>query len=348
MTAIIGWDIGGAHVKAARAENGRLVAITQRACAPHLGLAHLEAPIRETLASLGPAAQHRITMTAELSDAFEDRTHGVVSVAAIAAHEIGGDILFYAGALGLVPRARVADAARSIASANWRASAELVARQCGEALFIDIGSTTTDLVPIHNGRVSALGDSDAERLCHGELAYAGFSRGAPQAYVKHAPVEGRWTPLVNEAFASMADVRRALGDLPEGESDADMSPTADGRPKTIAASRARLARLVGRDGLDLSAAQIEALADYFARAQLRAIEDQIALQASQGAVFAGAPFVGAGIGRALVARLANLQNRAYLDFADFLEAPNALAAASGNCAAAASLALLPPERIIKG
>ncbi len=340
MTSIIGWDIGGSHVKAARAENGRIVAVCQRACAPHLGLAHLEAPIRETLAELGPASQHRITMTAELSDAFEDRERGVVSVAAIVAREIGAtETLFYAGARGFVPRAGVAAAASSIASANWRASAELVASRCGEALFIDMGSTTTDLAPIRNGRVAALGESDAERLCHGELAYVGFSRGAPQAYATRAPIEGRWTPLVNEAFASMADVRRVLGDLPEGESGADLSPTADGRPKTVAASRARLARLVGRD--TLTEAQGRALGGYLARAQMGAIEDQIALLSSRGSVLATTPFVGAGVGRALVERLARAQSRPYRDFADFVDASNGLAPAASNCAPAASLALLP-------
>lgn len=341
MTAIIGWDIGGAHVKAARAENGRLVAVTQRACAPHLGLAHLEAPIRETLAELGPAARHRVTMTAELSDAFEDRTRGVVSVAAIAAREIGADdILFYAGARGFVARTDVAGAAEAIASANWRASAELVAQHRRDALFIDLGSTTTDLVPIREGRVSARGATDAERLACGELAYAGFSRGAPQAYARLAPVGGQWTPLVNEAFASMADVRRALGDLCEGESAADLSPTADGRPKTIAASRARLARLVGRDGSQLSNHEAHALAAYFARAQMRLIEDQIALLASRGAVPPDAPFIGAGVGRILVRRLATSQGRAYRDFAECVAAPEELRAAAANCAPATALALL--------
>lgn len=339
MTSVIGWDIGGAHVKAARSENGRLAAVAQRACAPHLGLAHLERPIRETLQELGSAARHRITMTAELSDAFEDRARGVISVAAIAAREIGADdILFYAGGKGFVGRAQLGEFADAVASANWRASAELAAQHCAEALFIDMGSTTTDLVPIRKGRVAALGATDAERLAFGELAYAGFSRGAPQAYAARAPVEGQWTPLVNEAFASMADVRRVLGDLPEGECGADLSPTADGRPRTIAASRARLARLVGRDALGESKAQ--ALADHFARAQMRMVEDQIALLASREAFAPDAPFIGAGVGRALVARLAQAQGRAYRDVAAFIAAPDALRAAAADCAPAAALALL--------
>lgn len=341
MTSVIGWDIGGAHVKAARAEDGRLVAVTQRACAPHMGLAHLEQPIRETLAELGSAARHRVTMTAELSDAFEDRARGVISVAAIVAREIGaGDILFYAGADGFVSRAALPEFAGSVASANWRASAELAAQHCAEALFVDIGSTTSDLIPIRNSCVSASGATDAERLASGELAYAGFSRGSPQAYALRAPIDGTWTPLVNEAFASMADVRRVLGDLPEGESGADLSPTADGRPKTIPASRARLARLIGRDAAQLSDSQARALADYFARAQMRAIEDQIALLASHDAIAPDAPFIGAGVGRALVARLAQMMARPYLDFADFIAAPEDVRAAASDCAPAAALALL--------
>lgn len=339
--AIIGWDIGGAHVKAARAENGRIVAVTQRACAPHLGLTHLEGPIRDTLADLGPAPRHRITMTAELSDAFEDRARGVVSVAAIAAREIGArDLLFYAGARGFVPRGAVAGAIEAIASANWRASAELVAQNSADALLIDMGSTTTDIVPVREGRVRAQGATDAERLSCGELVYAGFSRGAPQAYARLAPVDGQWTPLVNEAFAAMADVRRLLGDLCEGENDADLSATADGRPKTVAASRARLARLVGRDASQLSDSQAQSLAAHFARAQMRLIEDQIALLASRGAIAPEAPIIGAGVGRLLVQRLAQTQGRAYRDFASFIAAEEPLRAAAANCAPAAALALL--------
>lgn len=341
MSAIIGWDIGGAHVKAARAENGRIVAIAQRACAPHLGLAHLEGPIRATLEELGPAPRHRITMTAELSDAFEDRARGVISIAAIAAREIGADdILFYAGAKGFVARNEIVVAAQAVASANWRASAELVAHHCSDALFVDMGSTTTDLVPIRDGRVAALGATDAERLACGELAYAGFSRGAPQAYTRLAPVSGQWTPLVNEAFASMADVRRVLGELCEGESAADLSPTADGRQKTRAASRARLARLVGRDGADLSDMQADTLAAHFARAQIRVIEDQMALLASREALAPAAMIVGAGVGRTLVQRLAQAQGRAYCDFAAFIMAKEELRAAAAHCAPATALALL--------
>ena len=345
MNSVIGWDIGGANVKAARAERGRLVAVTQTACAPHEGLATLECAIRETVAVIGSAESHRVTMTAELSDAFEDRARGVVSIAAICSREIGaGDIGFYAGPRGLVSREAIADAADLVASANWRVSAEFAAQHCAEALFIDMGSTTTDLIPIRDGAVAALGASDSDRLACGELAYAGFSRGAPQSYAVRAPIDGRWTPLVNEAFASMADIRRITGDLPEGECAADRAPTADGRPKTLDASRARLARLVGRDAAQLPLARARSLADYLAREQMRAIEDQIALLVSREAIAPDSPIIGAGVGRALVARLADAQGRAYQDIASIFDAPDELRARAADCAPAAALAVLKDER----
>ena len=162
MTSVVGWDIGGANLKAARAEDGRIVAVTQQPCAPHLGLANVEQAIRAANAIMGPADIHAVTMTAELSDAFEDRLRGVASIAAIFTHEIDApDIVFYAGAAGFVGKADVARAAPAIASANWRASAALVARGRAEALFMDMGSTTTDIVPIRGGVVAAFGEDDA-------------------------------------------------------------------------------------------------------------------------------------------------------------------------------------------
>ena len=59
--------------------------------------------------------------------------------------------------------------ASDIASANWHASAALIARCCREALLVDMGSTTTDIVPIVAGAVAARGYTDAERLATGEL-----------------------------------------------------------------------------------------------------------------------------------------------------------------------------------
>ncbi|ATQ68847.1 MULTISPECIES: hydantoinase/oxoprolinase family protein [Methylosinus] len=338
MTSAIGWDIGGANLKAARAEGGRIVAAVQLPCNPHYGLARLEEAIAAARERLGPAERHAVTMTAELSDAFETRAAGVASIAAIFLRHSGAThALFYAGAQGLVPYGALPAAAAAVASANWRASAEIVARRIPEALLIDIGSTTADLVPISGGAVNALGGGDAERLANGELVYSGLLRGDPAATIALAPLGGRWTPLLRENFATMADVHRLLGALPEG---VDSEPAADGRPKTVEASIARLARLAGRDAAEASPEQWRAFASFLARAQIRIIEDQIALLRSRGAMRDDAPIVGAGVGRGLIARLADAEGRAYRDVAEFIDTAPQAASSAADCAPAAALALL--------
>ncbi|MBY6240852.1 hydantoinase/oxoprolinase family protein [Methylosinus sp. Sm6] len=338
MTSAIGWDIGGANLKAARAEGGRVVAAVQLPCNPHYGLARLEEAIATARERLGPAERHSVTMTAELSDAFETRAAGVATIAAIFLRQSGAThALFYAGEQGLVPYGAIPATATAIASANWRASAELVARQTPEALLVDIGSTTTDLVPISGGRVTAQGGGDADRLANGELVYSGLLRGDPAATLAMAPLAGRWAPLLRESFATMSDVHRLLGALP-GEADAE--PAADGRGKTAEASIARLARLAGRDAADASPEQWRAFAAFLARAQMRLIEDQIALLRSRGALRDDAPIVGAGVGRGLAVRLAWAEGRPYRDIAEFIEAAPQAAPTAADCAPAAALALL--------
>src|SRR5436305_2934596 len=238
----IGWDIGGVHLKAARAENGCIVDAVQIAAPLRAGLDPLIKAFAQAQARMGPARRHLVTMTAELADTFTSRAEGVDWIATLAAHELSGaPIWLYAGRAGFVPVAAAGAHVTDIASANWHASAALVARRCAQALFIDMGSTTTDIVPVADGKVIARGYTDAERLAAGELVYTGLVRGFVMATVNRAPFDGAWTSLVNENFANMADVHRILGSLPEG---ADQMGTTDGREKTVAASYARLARMI--------------------------------------------------------------------------------------------------------
>ncbi|MFY9657617.1 MAG: hydantoinase/oxoprolinase family protein [Methylocystis sp.] len=340
MSAILGWDIGGAHVKAARVEDGVVVAAAQIPCAPHQGLGELEAALRAMRDRMGSVERHAVTMTAELSDAFADRQRGVVSIAAIFAHELAPDALFYAGARGFVGKPDVATAAAGIASANWRAAAELLARRIDAALLIDMGSTTTDLTLVLSGVVAARGDDDASRLAMGELVYTGLLRGDPAAGLSLAPVDGQWTGLVGERFASMADVRRLTGDL---SAEIDALPTADGRPKSLEDTRARLARLVGRDAGSGAPQQWDALAQFLARAQMRRIEDAIALLASREPAALTAPIIGAGIGRGVIAAFAKRQGRDYREFGEFLPVTRGAASTAADCAPACAVALLAGE-----
>jgi probable H4MPT-linked C1 transfer pathway protein len=343
MTTIVGWDVGGVHLKAARADDGRIVRAAQLAAPLRGGLERLREAFGAATALVGHADHHVVTMTGELADTFASRPEGVERLAALAAAELtDAPVLLYAGPAGLVHPPDARKHAAAIASANWHVCAALVAHQCASALFIDMGSTTTDVVPLVGGRIAARGYTDAQRLAAGELVYTGLVRGFVMATADRAPLAGSWTTLVNENFATMADVHRILGSLPDG---ADLMATADGRDKTVAASRARLARMVGADAADLDDAAILALARWFAEAQLRAIVDAAMLAASATALPNDAPVVGAGIGTALVAEAARRLHRPYVAFDGLIDVTPEARAAAVHCAPAAALALLAPRLI---
>ncbi len=343
MVAVIGWDIGGAHLKAARAENGRIVAAMQIASPLRLGIASVSAAFAQARNTLGTPELHAVTMTGELADTFASRREGVEALAALAARELDAATLrLYAGRAGFIAAGEASRHVDDIASANWHASAAFVARVRQTALFADMGSTTTDLVPVRDGRIVASGYTDAERLAAGELAYTGLVRSSVMTITRDAPVAGRRTPLINEHFATMADVHRILEALPEG---ADQMTTADGRDKGLAASRARLARMVGRDASDGEDAEWRELARWFAEAQIRTITDAAMLVVSRGTLPPNAPVAGAGIGEAVLRELARRLDRSYVAFTELIDAaPDARGAAS-CCAPAAALALLASESL---
>jgi (4-(4-[2-(gamma-L-glutamylamino)ethyl]phenoxymethyl)furan-2-yl)methanamine synthase len=334
LSVVIGWDIGGAHLKAARVKNGRLEAAVQAATPLWLGLDSLEAAFDALHARLGGADHHAITMTGELCDAFPSRRDGVAGLAEIAAGHLAPEALrVYAGRAGFVELSQAASHAGDIASANWHATAALISRELKDALLIDVGSTTADLIPIVAGRIAALGYNDAERLAAGELVYTGMSRTFVMALASRAPFRGAWTPLMNEYFASSADVHRILGSLPDG---ADKMPAADGREKTVDASRVRLARMIGREAGDAAAAEWDGLAAWFAEAQIREIADAAFLGLSRHDVAVAAPVVATGVGEGIVAEVARRLRRPCLGFSSIIAAP----AEASQCAPAVAVALL--------
>jgi (4-(4-[2-(gamma-L-glutamylamino)ethyl]phenoxymethyl)furan-2-yl)methanamine synthase len=259
MRSVIGWDVGGAHLKAARAENGRIVDAIQLASPLRLGLDRLAQAFAEAKARMGAAQLHAVTMTGELADTFSSRAEGVEKLTALAVRELApAEVALYGGRAGFIAPRDAPRHVEDIASANWFASAALAARVQRTALLVDIGSTTTDLVPVVDGAVAARGYTDAERLAAGELVYTGLVRSFVMAVGERAPFAGRWSPLINENFATMADVYRILGQLPDG-ADRQTRAIVDGAMLVLSSAR------VPADAPLLGAGIGEALAQEVAR-----------------------------------------------------------------------------------
>lgn len=314
---VFGWDVGGAHVKVSMATRaGVLADVAQWACPLWQGIPHLERVIDAMFerwpAAADASARHAVTMTGEMVDLFADRAEGVRTLTRTLAQRLGPRTMFFAGDGGWLARSACADGWRKVASANWLATAQWVATCVPDAVLIDIGSTTTDIIPIVGGRVVARGANDAERLISGELVYQGIVR-TPLCGVAHRiAFRGETSSVMNEWFATTADVYRLTGELwPEH----DQHPSADNGPKTEAASRARIARMIGRDAADASDAEWRRFAQNWRHEQLRALETNLARVIARDAALAAAPIVGAGCGRFLAASLARQEARGYIDFA---------------------------------
>lgn len=336
---VIGWDLGGAHLKAARlGPGGAVEVVTQVACPLWQGLSHLEAGVRQVLEVVGSADDHAITMTGEMVDLFPSRPEGVSRIiAAMEALLPGVRLRFYAGREGLVDAGTARHQSALVASANWRASAELVALRHRNALLVDIGSTTADFIPVAASRVAALGASDFERLVNDELVYSGVVRTPVMALAPAVRFEGARVPLMAEYFATTADIYRLTGELPP---EADLHPAADQGEKSVAGSARRLARMIGRDAESAPLAAWQELARGLRESQLTRLVEAFDRQLDRGVLGVSAPVVAAGTGRFLVEELARRRGRPCIGYASLLPPGSAPAAAVSDSAPAVAVATL--------
>ncbi len=237
-------DVGGANIKAAHSSGDiRSLAFELWKRPDELGPA-----IGQVIDLLPSFERVALTMTAELCDCYPTKRVGVLAVLDAAANTLAGWPILVWGLDGrLWPLDLIREHPEQAAAANWLALATVAARWIGpgqNGLLIDIGSTTTDLIPVNGGLVTSRGRTDTERLQAGELVYAGVRRTPLFAFSDRLPFRGRATGLAAELFATTLDVFVTLGELLE---DPDDRSTADGRPVTLDACRDRLARMVGAD-----------------------------------------------------------------------------------------------------
>lgn len=339
MTGVAGWDIGGAHLKLARVEGETVVSATQLPCALWRGLDELRHALATALGSTGPVERHAVTMTGELADLFPDRAAGVAAILDVLAELLPpSTVAVYTTKGAFLPAGRAKSDPDLVASANWHATSRYLASRLHDGVLVDIGSTTTDIVPFTGGRVAARGATDVERLATGELAYTGVVRTPLAAIAQEVPFGGRAVGVMAEFFAAAADAHRLAGTLPEG---ADLHATADGRGKSLPESRARLARMIGMDAGAASETAWRGLAEAFIRRQTATIELAIDRVLSGSELPGDAPVIGAGIGRFLAEQLARRFGRPYRDFGDTIAAASPrLRSLASDIAPAVAVALL--------
>lgn len=334
---IVGYDVGGAHLKVARIENGRPVAVRQIVCPLWQGLVHLDRALAEAHPLTLGARAIAVTMTGELSDLFENRAAGVATLVDRLDTQHGGGVLFWMAERGFGDAASAKAHHTDVASTNFLATAAATARFAPDALLVDMGSTTTDLIAVRLGRPAALGLTDADRLTSGELVYTGLTRTALMAIADEAPFRGQRQRLVREYYATAADARRVLGTLPDG---VDLHATADGRGQSRDESVARFARMLGRDTADGTDADWRTAAAAILDRQIASILDGARQVLSRVALPDHAPVVAAGIGADVVADIAARLGRPAATFGALTGATGDAALWATRCAPATAVALL--------
>jgi (4-(4-[2-(gamma-L-glutamylamino)ethyl]phenoxymethyl)furan-2-yl)methanamine synthase len=273
MGHYFGWDIGGVHLKRAKLTAGRDGASIDIRLQP-FEIWKDPSSLSQRLRSLldGSAGEHAVTMTAELSDVFASRAEGVRIILRACADAIPGPFRVFdrSGAFVSLDEAFVRPL--EVAAANWMATARLVAGARRDALLIDVGSTTTDIIPIRAGGPRPAGRSDTERLVSGELVYSGVLRTPPSSLAEAVPLDGAWCRVSSEHFAIMADVYTILGALAEGDYTV---PTPDGRGRGRDDAMARLARLVCGEAATIGPAAIETIARFLHERQIARTSEAI-------------------------------------------------------------------------
>ena len=271
---ILALDVGGVNIKAAMIKVGephRLLGFsTHYFPIWKVGKEKLGDALNRVNKTLGVECDTvALTMTAELSDAYKTKREGVEHIVDVVQKIYRGKPIYVLSTSGSFFDVETSiKAPLEVAGANWVATAWLAGSLLNSCIMIDVGSTTSDIIPVLKGRVAAKGRTDLERLQSGELVYTGALRTNLAALTRRVPVNGVLTPVSAEYFASTGDVHLILKHISEDEFTVE---TADGRGRSIGEAYARLARIVCADVEMLSREALDKIAMYLYKVQLKQI-----------------------------------------------------------------------------
>lgn len=264
MTIVLGLDIGGANTKFAvlAYSDGKVSFLAAES--EYFPLWRQLEKLPNYLTSIKEKIEKKygiidyttFVTTAELADCFQTKKEGIETISKIVEkiftknehlplmYDVNGEFL---------STTKTVEKWLEVSATNWVASANFLGKEYPNAIMLDIGSTTTDIIPIFNGKVIAKGKNDFERLASQELVYSGILRTTIPAIIHEIKLRDKIVPISSELFATSGDVYIVLDMISENEFTVD---TADGRSPTKENALARLARTVCADHNQLSTSEI--------------------------------------------------------------------------------------------
>ena len=261
----LGLDIGGANLKAVYLTSDKVDREVQTVNQPFSMWEHwkeLPNALRKISNdfSISQDTEIAVTMTGELADCFGCRREGVAFIAdAVQQAFIGHEVLFYKTDGNWCDAEAASSDWKLLAASNWHAMAQSAAAFLPgkTGLMIDIGSTTTDVIPIIDGQVMAVGKTDFQRLRNHELIYVGIGRTPICSLIQSVKLENGSVAVSRELFATTDD---ALIWLKHVSEDVDDMNSADHRSRSRPNAGRRLARMVCSDEYEIDADVIDRIA----------------------------------------------------------------------------------------
>ncbi len=308
LVNVLGLDIGGANTKAAflKSQNGTVKEIeTLLEYFPIWKDGKDKLPkvlekLKTKLTGTKTVDGVGVTITAELSDAYRTKKGGINHVLDCVCHVFGGVPLFVLDVeANLLSVEKARREPYRVASANWAATGWMVSKLVKDCVVVDVGSTSTSIIPIMDGKIATKGKTDLEKLQNGELVYSGSLRTNVATIVDKIPVKGKMTRVSSELFSQSGDVHLLLGNITEKEYTAE---TCDGRGKTRNETASRLARVVCADTDMLTEQEIRGMAKFVYGKQVEQIAD--GLKQVSDRIKQAKMAVVTGLGREFLARKA--------------------------------------------
>jgi (4-(4-[2-(gamma-L-glutamylamino)ethyl]phenoxymethyl)furan-2-yl)methanamine synthase len=254
---MIGIDVGGANLKV----------VDETGVHIHYCPLWEGAPLASLLSQYKKPGQDAaaIVISGELADCFTNKMQGITFITNAVrgvfpcAQFYGTDAVFHCSP---VPQ---------LAAANWLASADFLRERYPDAVLLDVGSTTADIIPLTRFR-DLCGLSDLHRLQKGYLIYTGMLRTNIATSLSSVNLDGVDTPVSSEYFATSADAHLVLRHISPEEYTCD---TPDKKKKTTEDALRRLARVVCADLEEIGEQGAMQVASQFWERQRTLVKDQV-------------------------------------------------------------------------
>ena len=284
--AILGLDIGGANTKAALIKYSNSIPLESFSYIeyfpfweqtlkdiPEMFNRIINQLVKSNGYSMEKVDSIAITITAELSDAFETKKEGVLTILKALEQVFEKEkMVFINNENKFIDFNQVSSNPISVAAANWVSTSLFLGKFVPNCILIDAGSTTIDIIPILNSIPVSKGKTDIERLTYHELIYTGGLRATIPSITHFVPYKGSMVRISFERFALISDVHRILDNISEDEY---LNDTADNRSKSLDDCYARLSRILCMDSDTISKEELDNIAKYIYDKQIEIIKTEI-------------------------------------------------------------------------